>query len=278
MCGIMGYVGGRTAKDIIYAGLKQQEYRGYDSAGIAVIDKKLNITKALGDTSGLDIGKLSDKAHSGIGHTRWATHGKPSVVNAHPHIFGDIVLVHNGIIENFEDLKKTIKASDLQSQTDSEVLAAVIDKFYQKSKDLLAATQSALAEAKGTFGILAMSRHDPNTIIAARRGSPVVIGVDDDQYYIASDPSALIDHTDKVVYLADDQVARITRKGLEVFDLRMEQQDVAFTQLDELNHKASLGDFSSYLEKEIFEQPQTIQQGLFLVTRYVMREVFAIPC
>ena len=262
MCGIMGYIGGRTAKDIIYTGLKQQEYRGYDSAGIAVIDSKASITKALGDTSGLDLAKLSDKAKAGIGHTRWATHGQPSVANAHPHVFGDIVMVHNGIIENFEDLKTTIKASDLKSQTDSEVLAAVINKFYQKNLDLLAAVQAALSEAKGTFGILAMTTKDPNTIIAARRGSPVVIGVDDDQYYIASDPGAIIDHTDKVVYLEDDQVARITSSGLEVFDMRMQAQHVAVTQLDELDHKASLGSFKSYLEKEIFEQPEALRNTM----------------
>ncbi len=258
----MGYIGGRTAKDIIYTGLKQQEYRGYDSAGIAVVDKKVSITKVLGDTSGLDLAKLSDKATAGIGHTRWATHGQPSVANAHPHVFGDIVMVHNGIIENFEELKKTIKESELKSQTDSEVLAAVIDRQYQKSHDLLTAIQAALAETKGTFGILAMAKSDPNTIIAARRGSPVVIGVDDDQYYIASDPGAIIDHTDKVVYLADDQVARITTTGLEIFDVRMQAQNVSVTQLDEMDHKASLGSYKSYLEKEIFEQPEALRNTM----------------
>lgn len=262
MCGIMGYIGDRVAKDIIFTGLKQQEYRGYDSAGIAVVGKNAVVSKVLGDTSSLDLAKLPGKATAGIGHTRWATHGQPSVTNAHPHVFGSIVLVHNGIIENFEELKKTIKASDLKSQTDSEVLAAVIDSHYKKTKELLSAVQAALVEAKGTFGILVMTTSDPDTIIAARRGSPVVVGVDDDQYYIASDPGAIIDHTDKVVYLADDQVARITREGLEIFDLRMQVQKVDVTQLDEMGHKASLGSFKSYLEKEIFEQPEALHNTM----------------
>lgn len=258
----MGYIGDRVAKDIIFTGLKQQEYRGYDSAGIAVVGKNAVVSKVLGDTSSLDLAKLPGKATAGIGHTRWATHGQPSVTNAHPHVFGSIVLVHNGIIENFEELKKTIKASDLKSQTDSEVLAAVIDSHYKKTKELLSAVQAALVEAKGTFGILVMTTSDPDTIIAARRGSPVVVGVDDDQYYIASDPGAIIDHTDKVVYLADDQVARITREGLEIFDLRMQVQKVDVTQLDEMGHKASLGSFKSYLEKEIFEQPEALHNTM----------------
>lgn len=262
MCGIMGYIGNRPAKDIVYTGLKQQEYRGYDSAGIAVVDTKVGVTKALGDTSGLNLNKLSATAHAGIGHTRWATHGKPSVVNAHPHIFGDIILVHNGIIENYEQLKQTINSKKLQSQTDSEVLAAVIDLHYQKQKNLLSAVQGALAKVKGTFGILVMTVDNPASIIAARRGSPVVIGVDDDQYYVASDPGAIIDHTDKVVYLADDQVARISQAGLEVFDMRMQAQDLDITKLDELDHKAELGSFKSYLEKEIFEQPEALKNTM----------------
>lgn len=262
MCGIMGYLGNRAAKDIIFNGLKQQEYRGYDSAGIAVIDNDVHITKALGDTSKLRIKDLPNKATAGIGHTRWATHGKPTVNNAHPHKYGDIVLVHNGIIENFEDLKKKIKDLDLKSQTDSEVLAALINSFYLNENNLLSATQSALNLTKGTFGILVMSTKDPSTIIAARRGSPVVIGIDDDQYYIASDPNALIDHTDKVVYLADDQIGKITNTGLELYDLKMQAQDISYAHLEDLDHKADLGNFSSFLEKEIYEQPEAIKNTM----------------
>lgn len=262
MCGIMGYIGGRSAKNIVYSGLKQQEYRGYDSAGIAVISKSIKLTRAVGDTSALDLSELPEDAHIGIGHTRWATHGKPSVANAHPHIVGDIVLVHNGIIENYQELAELIDKKSLNSQTDSEILAAIINLNFQKSKDLLEATQAALALVKGTFGILVMSPKEPKTIIAARRGSPVVIGVDDDQYYIASDPTALVDHTDKVVYLEDDQVARITGQGLEVYDLKMELQNIDVTLLDHIDHKSSLGNFDSYLEKEIFEQPESLRNTM----------------
>lgn len=262
MCGIMGYIGGRSAKNIVYNGLKQQEYRGYDSAGIALLDKELTITKAKGDTSNLAVNTLSDDARLGIGHTRWATHGKPSQHNAHPHHYGDVVLVHNGIIENYEQLKQLIDVKKLRSETDSEILAAVINHFYTKKTSLLNAVQIALAQAKGTFGIIAMSPREPDTLVAARRGSPVIIGVDDAQYYIASDPRALIDHTDRVIYLDDDQVAQISRGGLEVFDLRMQSQEVAISQLDEQDHASALGDFGSYLEKEIYEQPAALQNTM----------------
>lgn len=258
MCGIMGYIGTRPAKQIIYSGLKQQEYRGYDSAGIALLDQSLSINKTKGDTASLNLQKLSDEATMGIGHTRWATHGEPSAANAHPHHFGDIVLVHNGIIENFEDLKAEIDTAKLKSQTDSEVLAALINLYFGKTKDLLQATQQALSRAKGTFGIIAMSPKEPDVLITARRGSPVIVGVDDEQYYIASDSTALIDHTDRVVYLEDNQVAKLSKAGLEVYDLKMQVQSIAVEELEETERASKLEGFESYLEKEIYEQPNAL--------------------
>ena len=258
MCGIMGYVGTRPAKQIIYTGLKQMEYRGYDSAGIALVDKELSLTKAVGDTSSLILKELSDNATIGIGHTRWATHGKPSVANAHPHTYSDITLVHNGIIENYEELKKYIDPSKLKSQTDSEVLAGVINNFYEKENDLLLATQKALALVKGTFGIVVMSVKSPRQLVVARRGSPLVIGVGNNQYYVASDPNAVVHHTNKVIYLKDDQIAQISDDSVDLFDIKLTEQEIAMETIDEVTKSAEIGSYKSFLEKEIFEQPESL--------------------
>lgn len=262
MCGIMGYIGNRPAKEIIFTGLKRLEYRGYDSVGIAVLDKSVHAKKTVGNTSKLDLTSLPTKPTIGIGHTRWATHGKPSAQNAHPHTFGDITLVHNGIIENYEELKSQFDAGKLQSQTDSEVLAGVIDSLYSQSKDLLQATKSALQHVKGTFGLVVMSPKSPDQLLVARRGSPIVIGVGSNQYYVASDASAIIDYTDKVIYLEDDQLAVITRDALDIYDLKLQHQEAEVVQLDKLDHASDLGSYTSYLEKEIFEQPTAIKNVL----------------
>ena len=255
----MGYVGNRPAKDIIYTGLKRLEYRGYDSAGIAVMDDGVEVVKAVGDTSRLNIEALPIKAHTGIGHTRWATHGKPSKINAHPHTFGKVTLVHNGIIENYLELSSLIDAKKLKSQTDSEVLAALIDYYYQLSNNMLEAVQSALSCVNGTFGIAVINPDLPGQIIAARRGSPIVIGVGNRQYFIASDPLAIADHTDKVVYLEDDQIASISSSSLDVYNLKLKQQTADVSQLDKLQNQTELQHFGSYLEKEIFEQPEALR-------------------
>lgn len=255
----MGYTGPRPAKGIIYAGLKRLEYRGYDSVGIVVMDKQPTSVKAVGDTSKLDITDLPDQATIGIGHTRWATHGKPSATNAHPHTYGKITLVHNGIIENFREIAEQIGAKP-QSQTDSEILAALIDHYYiDGSGNLLEAVQSALAEVKGTFGIAVVTPDLSNTIVVARRGSPLVIGVGNGQHYIASDPSAIIDHTDKVIYLEDDQIAAITPEVVDLYDLKLQSKQADIMQIDKAQAKAELGSYGSYLEKEIFEQPDSLR-------------------
>lgn len=256
----MGYIGNRSAKNIVYTGLQQLEYRGYDSSGIAVLDDTVSICKAVGDTSNLSLAGLPDAAVMGIGHTRWATHGKPSVDNAHPHVFGDIVLVHNGIIENYDELKKKVAAERLVSETDSEVLAALIDHYFGSGESLLEATKKALLEVRGTFGTALFSVREPGKIIVARRGSPIVIGIDEQQHYVASDPSAIVHHTDKVVYLKDDQIGVVRGDALELYDLKLATQDAEVELLDgaaaEELHK---GGFSSFLEKEIHEQPQSLR-------------------
>jgi glucosamine--fructose-6-phosphate aminotransferase (isomerizing) len=259
MCGIMGYVGDRSARDIVYAGLKRLEYRGYDSVGIAVLNSQLKVTKAIGDTAQLDISSLAAHAPVAIGHTRWATHGKPSVANAHPHTFGRVTLVHNGIIENYQELMLTIDTAGLQSETDSEVLAALIDSHFVGERSLLEAVQLALAQVKGTFGSAVISPAAPGEIVVARRGSPIVIGVANDQYFVASDPTAIIDYTDKVVYLKDDQIARITASSLDIYDLKLQHQATDIDQLDGLLGQAELGSYQTYLEKEIFEQPSALR-------------------
>lgn len=259
MCGIMGYVGPRPAKQIIFQGIKSLEYRGYDSVGMVLVDKKLHTIKAVGDTSQLDLDQLSDSATMGVGHTRWATHGKPSVPNAHPHTFGDVTLVHNGIIENFTELKESVDTTQLKSETDSEVLAAVIDGYFQKHSDLLRATKQALGDVKGTFGLVILSPKSPRELIVARRGSPIVIGIDDDQNYVASDPSAIIAHTDRVVYLRDDEIARLTDTTVEVYDLKLNHRALSVEQVDEINKPVERGDYATFLEKEICEQPEALR-------------------
>ena len=239
MCGIMGYTGNRPAKNIIYSGLKRMEYRGYDSAGISILDNKVHTTRAVGDTSNLDLKLLPSKPTWGIGHTRWATHGKPSVDNAHPHTFGKITLVHNGIIENYQELKDQIDSSKLHSQTDSEVLAAYIALFYTKTKDLLDATQQALPKVQGTFGICVVSPDSPSNIVAARRGSPLLIGVDEGQYFVASDPSAIVDYTSKVIYLEDNQIALISPSELDIYDLKLKHQDTVIKKLENVDRESN---------------------------------------
>jgi glucosamine--fructose-6-phosphate aminotransferase (isomerizing) len=261
MCGIMGYIGQRPAKQIVYNGLQRLEYRGYDSAGVAVLDKNnlVQSTRAVGDTSHLKLGAIDGQATLGIGHTRWATHGKPSEANAHPHTYGDITLVHNGIIENYEEIKAQLHISDLKSQTDSEVLAALIDHYFKKTGKLLEGTKRALAEAKGTFGLVLLSPADPDKLIVARRGSPIVIGVGEDQNYIASDANAILDHTNKVIYMEDDQIATVQRDSIELYDLKLNQQSIAVEELEENQQALDKTGFQSFLEKEICEQPTALQ-------------------
>ena len=259
MCGIMGYIGNKPAKNIILNGLQRLEYRGYDSAGIATLGKELSTVKAVGETRNIDLSTVDDTATMGIGHTRWATHGKPSIANAHPHTFGAITLVHNGIIENYEELRTTIDAHKLQSQTDSEVLCAVIEKYYRTSKNLLEATKLALADAKGTLGIAVIAQDAPGQIVVARRGSPIVIGVGHGQHFIASDPSAIIDHTDKVIYLEDDQIAVVKTDSVELFDLKLNSQNIAVETLADSAESLNKGSFGSFLEKEIHEQPEALR-------------------
>jgi glucosamine--fructose-6-phosphate aminotransferase (isomerizing) len=220
MCGIVGYLGPQQAAPIIVNGLKRLEYRGYDSAGVCIVaDGTLTIGKQAGKVANLerDVNPAAIPGTLGVGHTRWATHGLPNDVNAHPHTdaSGSIALVHNGIIENYLTIKKKLLHAGyvFRSETDSEVLAVFIGMLYEQLGDLEEAVRTALHEVEGTFGIVVVSSHDPDSMIAARRGSPLVLGIGQQEFVIASDASAIISHTRQVIYLHDNEMAVVHRGG-----------------------------------------------------------------
>ncbi len=271
MCGIVGYIGRGKAQDFLIEGLKRLEYRGYDSAGMcANVDGVLHTTKCAGRIANLE-GRLNDdptmaEASAGIAHTRWATHGAPTEENAHPHVSddGEIALVHNGIIENYSPLKQLLqqKGRTFTSQTDSEVLANLIAEFYSSSGDLTEAVQTALHEVTGTYGIVVLCRGEPDKIVAARRGSPLIVGVGQDEYIVASDASAIVAHTANVVYLNDNEMAVVSREGMRTFTIdnvpvSKEVELIEYT-LDEI----ALDGYEHFMLKEIFEQPEAIRNCL----------------
>ncbi|UCG95573.1 MAG: glutamine--fructose-6-phosphate transaminase (isomerizing) [archaeon] len=267
MCGIIGYVGEREVAPIIFSGLKKLEYRGYDSAGIATVHNgKICIKK--------DSGKIDD-IHSrmnlknlpgclGLGHTRWATHGGVTRENAHPHTdcSGEIVLVHNGIIENFQELRKLLKNHDFESETDTEIIAHLIEEEMKRGNDFVEASKSALKKIVGHYATLIMSKNDKR-IIAARRGSPLVIGVGDKEYFPASDIPAFIDYTKNVIYLQDHDFVVLDKKGPKFFSLlngKEIKREVSTVDWDA--EQARKGEFDHFMLKEIIEQTETIQKAI----------------
>ena len=265
MCGIVAATSQSNVISILTEGLKHLEYRGYDSAGIAFIDNEIiSSYKKIGNVSKLK--ESLDKkliSNVGIAHTRWATHGKPSEKNAHPHISeNNIAIVHNGIIENHIEIKnKFFKNKTLSSNTDSEVLAHLINYFSEKN-EILDAVHFAIQEVKGSYAIAVLDKNNPKKIIGARNGSPLVLGLGDKENYIASDVQALLKHTNKFVYLEDGDIATITADEVKIFDknkknVRRETKKSAMT----LNN-SSKGDFEHYMLKEIFEQPGAIKSTI----------------
>ncbi|EKE11175.1 MAG: hypothetical protein ACD_15C00133G0026 [uncultured bacterium] len=264
MCGIVGYIGQKKACPILIEGLRQLEYRGYDSAGISVINENGIFTaKSAGRVQELEnkIGEKEVFGEVGIAHTRWATHGKPSDKNSHPH--GDcknnISVVHNGIIENYRELKDFLikKKHKFSSETDSEVVAHLLEEFSKKM-DFKLAVFEALKLIKGTYGLAIINSREPEKIIVARNGSPLVMGIGDGEYIIASDTSAIVRHTDKVIYFDDGEVAEITRDGFNVTNIRNKNIKKSITTLDWTVEKSQKGGFDHFMLKEIFEQPETI--------------------
>ncbi|MCZ7557837.1 MAG: glutamine--fructose-6-phosphate transaminase (isomerizing) [Bacteroidia bacterium] len=269
MCGIVGYIGFREATPIILDGLRRLEYRGYDSAGLAILsDNGIRIQKKAGKVADLEnlIELHPMNATIGIGHTRWATHGEPNDVNAHPHAdhSGGIVLVHNGIIENHLAIRRRLNRDGITftTDTDTEALVQLISTFFDITNNLEQAVRLALHEIDGTFGIVVMSNREPEKLIAARRGSPLVLGINDNEYFIASDASAIVGHTRQVIFLEDDDIATISRDGYEVKTLGDEiiEHEIELITYD--IEQIEKGGFDHFMLKEINEQPQTIQDSM----------------
>ncbi len=271
MCGIVGYIGEKNSIPILIEGLKRLEYRGYDSAGIGIISnesKKASALKSLGKVS-----KLEDKVEQteidlsslGIAHTRWATHGEPSEVNAHPHFNKDksLYLVHNGIIENYTEIKIKLKKDgyEFESETDTEVLVHLIDSFMKKENSLLKSVQLSISEVNGTYGICVISQTEPDKIIVAKKGSPLVIGIGDGEHYIASDVNALIGHTSRCIYLEDGEIVEVTKDKFTAHtindeDIKKEIEEIS-VELDEI----SKGNYPHYMLKEIYEQVNSVHDS-----------------
>ncbi len=269
MCGIVGYTGHRQAYPVILKGLKRLEYRGYDSAGIALINHGLKVFKKKGKVTDLEETLIGENlnAHIGIGHTRWATHGEPSDRNAHPHVSqgGDISMIHNGIIENYTQIKKELlaKGYEFKSDTDTEVLLNFIDDILKHNNySLEEALRVALRRIVGAYCILLIHKNDPETIIAARKGSPLVIGIGKGEHFLASDASPIIEYTKEVVYVNDYEIAIVRPDELILKNLGNEKQTPFITKLDMELAAIEKGGYNHFMLKEIFEQPQTIYDCL----------------
>lgn len=266
MCGIVGYIGTRKAQDVLVNSLKRLEYRGYDSAGIATLDDENNphLARSVGKIVELEhvLEPKPHTGHLGIGHTRWATHGGVTVNNAHPHNAGNVFLVHNGIIENYKELKAELKDYDFKSDTDTEVLAALIDSFYKDGTPLKDAVASALKKVRGTYGIAVFSPLEPGQIIVARLGSPLIIGLGDGEVIIASDASALLGYTREAIYLNDGELAVCTDKGTEVFNLNLKHINHTAETIEGDVDQIQKGGYDHFLLKEIMEQATTLHNTL----------------
>jgi len=269
MCGIVGYIGKKECVPILLDGLKRLEYRGYDSAGLALmVDGALEVRKRVGKVSALEAVCDAAPIHAtiGMGHTRWATHGVPSDANAHPHLdcSGTIAVIHNGVIENFSSLKTQLEAAGhtFRSGTDTEVLAHLIEEHLKETGTIEKAVRQALARVTGTYGLVVMSLRQPDRLIIARKGSPIVIGYGDGEVFVASDPSALIAHTRRVSFLEDGEVAvatadRVQTTTLNEVSIRKEVQELNID-LEQIEK----GGYSHFMLKEIHEQPATIENAM----------------
>ena len=268
MCGIVGYIGKKDAFPILIKGLRRLEYRGYDSAGVALINDNgnLNVCKTKGKVDNL-VDYCSDKDVSGsvgIAHTRWATHGEPSAVNAHPHYSGskNLAIIHNGIIENYADLKEKLQAKGVtfRSDTDTEVLVQLVEYVMERKQlDLLTAVQVALYQVIGAYAIAILDKRHPDQIIAARKQSPLVVGIGEDEFFLGSDASPIVEYTDKVVYLEDGNIALLhLGEELKVVSILGEEQELTVKKVDINLGQLEKGGFPHFMLKEIFEQPDCL--------------------
>lgn len=269
MCGIIGYIGNKNCVPIIIEGLKRLEYRGYDSAGIGIInEKECKVVKTKGKVSELEKLVHNEKLESnlGIGHTRWATHGEPSTINAHPHLNKEktLFLIHNGIIENYLSLKKGLlkEGYEFRSETDTEVLAHLIDHYLKLKHSLFQAVRYALNEVEGTYGIAVIYKGEPDKIIAARKGSPLVLGIGDNENFVASDVNALIAHTKKVVYLEDGEIVEVFKNSFNTKTISDETIIKEIHQVDMKIDEISKGGYPHFMLKEIMDQPESIYNSI----------------
>lgn len=270
MCGIVGYIGTKEAFPILLKGLKRLEYRGYDSAGIALLNGELTVYKKAGKVSELE--KVTDgkelNATIGIGHTRWATHGEPNDRNAHPHLSqsGNLAIIHNGIIENYAAIKEELqkRGYTFHSDTDTEVLVNLVEEVWKQDKSTLEdAVRVALNEVVGAYAIVVIDKNNPNQLIAARKGSPLVIGVGDDEFFIASDASPIIEYTKNVVYLDDQEYGVVNRDGsFTIKTLGNIKKSPAIKTLEMSLEAIEKGGFEHFMLKEIYEQPKAIEDSL----------------
>jgi glucosamine--fructose-6-phosphate aminotransferase (isomerizing) len=268
MCGIVGAVAQRNVVPILLEGLRRLEYRGYDSAGLVIINGGMQRVRSVGRVASLtaDCAAQQVHGHLGIAHTRWATHGAPSEANAHPHVSGRLAVVHNGIIENHEALRTRLKAAGFAftSETDTEVIAHLVEFYYRQSKDLLAATRAAVAELEGAYAIGVVSEDSPNRLICARKGSPLLIGLGIEENFIASDVSALLPVTQRVMYLEEGDVADIGLLTVKVYDAAGKPADRS-VHISELSaDMAELGNYRHFMQKEIHEQPRALTDTLLV--------------
>lgn len=266
MCGIIAYIGPKNAYDILIEGLRRLEYRGYDSAGIALLNGEMNVYKKKGKVQEL-VDYTRDKnvnGHLGMGHTRWATHGRPDDINAHPHYSGSgrLAIIHNGIIENYATLKEVLTrlGHKFTSETDTEVLIHLIEEIQNReSLSLGDAVRKALTKVIGAYAIVVMDRENPDLIVGARKSSPLVVGIGEKEFFLASDASPIIEHTNKVIYLEDEQVVELSLDhGIELTTISNEVQKPVIHELEMSLDQLEKGGFAHFMLKEIFQQPQTI--------------------
>lgn len=264
MCGIVGAVAQRDVAEILIEGLHRLEYRGYDSAGVAVVDENHNLqrVRCLGKVKALDeaVAKQPLVGGTGIAHTRWATHGEPSEANAHPHVSGNITVVHNGIIENHEELREVLKSRGYQflSQTDTEVIAHLVEWEYRTSSDLLEAVQKTVKQLTGAYGMVVLHREQPEHLIAARSGSPLVIGLGLGENFLASDQLALLSVTRRFIFLEEGDIAEMTRRTIDIYTANGDKIERQVHESNLENDAAEKGKYRHFMQKEIFEQPTAI--------------------
>ncbi|SMB84122.1 glutamine--fructose-6-phosphate transaminase [Pasteurella testudinis DSM 23072] len=268
MCGIVGAVAQRDVAEILIEGLHRLEYRGYDSAGVAVVDDKHNLqrVRCLGKVKALDdaVAKQPLIGGTGIAHTRWATHGEPSEANAHPHVSGNITVVHNGIIENHEELRETLQARGyvFSSQTDTEVIAHLVEWEYRTSDTLLQAVQKTVKQLTGAYGMVVLHREQPEHLIAARSGSPLVIGLGLGENFLASDQLALLSVTRRFIFLEEGDITEISRRTIDIYSRDGDKVERQVHESNLENDAAEKGKYRHFMQKEIFEQPTAIVNTL----------------